>query len=144
MSHLLDDERKPVPVKALYIHDRFRTDHHDNDLALLQLAWPLPFSPTLIHLCLPSKDFCENILMHSGKTGIAGGRGVAQTHELAYVTLDDCRRQLNISHPLSNKMFCMIGHDEATGALSAPSRYQDGVQERPSGPTENQNQTSQH
>ncbi|KAI3366180.1 hypothetical protein L3Q82_010007, partial [Scortum barcoo] len=68
------DEKMTVPVKALYIHSNFHKGHHDNDLVLLELARPLRFSPALIHLCLPTKDFCENILMHSGRTGIAKRR----------------------------------------------------------------------
>lgn len=106
-THLLGNEKKYVPVQALHIHERYRTGYHDNDLALLELENPLTFGPTLIHLCLPTKDFCEKILMHSGKMGIIKRQGASQTQELAYMTLDECRSQLNISHPLSNKMFCV-------------------------------------
>ncbi|KAG7215633.1 hypothetical protein INR49_021988 [Caranx melampygus] len=81
--------------------------HHDNDLVLLELSRPLTFSPTLIHLCLPDKDFCENILMHSGSTGVMERRRGGWDQELVYMTLDECRHQINVSHPLSNKMFCM-------------------------------------
>lgn len=107
-----------VPVRALYIHDRFRTDHHDNDLALLELANPLPFSPGLIHLCLPTKDFGENILMHSGRTGITERRRGGWTQTLVYMTLDECRSQLTTPHPLSNKMFCMRSQNEPLGNQS--------------------------
>ncbi|XP_054479663.1 vitamin K-dependent protein Z-like isoform X2 [Anoplopoma fimbria] len=34
------DEKRLVPVRALYVHNGFRTDRHDNDLALLELARP--------------------------------------------------------------------------------------------------------
>ncbi|XP_070786399.1 protein Z, vitamin K-dependent plasma glycoprotein b [Enoplosus armatus] len=115
------DKKTLVPVRALYVHDRFRTDHHDNNLVLLELAGPLPFSPDLIHLCLPPKDFSENILMHSGRTGITERRGVGQTQKLVYVTLDECRGQLTVSHPLSNKMFCMRRQN-------GPSGYPNGAQ----------------
>lgn len=94
-------------VQALHIHERFQIGHHDNDLAVVELSHPLTFSPALIHLCLPDKDFCENILMHSGSTGVVErGRG-GRHQELVYMTLDECRSQINVSHPLSNKMFCM-------------------------------------
>ncbi|KAL7370186.1 hypothetical protein ABVT39_021703 [Epinephelus coioides] len=131
-----DNKMVVVPVRALYIHERFRAGHHDNDLALLELTRPLPFSSTLIHLCLPTKDFCENILMHSGTRGVAGGRGVGQTQELVYMTLDECRRQLNVSHPLSNKMFCMRRHDGAKPGQGSPNGAagkQNGTRRMPNG-----------
>ncbi|TDG95916.1 hypothetical protein EPR50_G00243890 [Perca flavescens] len=70
----IGDDKK-MPVRALYVHDGFRRDHHDNDLALLELSRPLTFGPALIHLCLPEKDFSENVLMHAGRTGMAAPRG---------------------------------------------------------------------
>ncbi|KAM8904587.1 uncharacterized protein AB9W97_008187 [Spinachia spinachia] len=100
------DSEKKTLIKALHVHDRFRTDHHDNDLALLELARPLSFGSALIQLCLPEKDFSENVLMHSGRTGVAAKRGM-RIQELVYMTLDECRSQIKVSHPLSNKMFCM-------------------------------------
>uniref|UniRef100_A0A3Q3IE48 Uncharacterized protein n=1 Tax=Monopterus albus TaxID=43700 RepID=A0A3Q3IE48_MONAL len=114
-----------VPVQALYVHDRYRADHHDNDLALLELANPLPFSSALTHLCLPTKDFSENILMHSGRTGVVEQQGGRPNQDLVYMMLDECRIQLNVSHPLTNKMFCM--------------RRQNGAQKSPDGQMGSQN-----
>ncbi|KAF0046322.1 hypothetical protein F2P81_002851 [Scophthalmus maximus] len=118
--------RKLVPVQALYVHDRFHLDHHDNDLALLELADALPFGPALIHLCLPTKDFSENILMHSGRAGVAGRWGGRRNQNPVYATLDECRGELNVTRPLSNKMFCMRRNDGA-------ARNQNGVQGRSGG-----------
>ncbi|XP_020513395.1 protein Z, vitamin K-dependent plasma glycoprotein b [Labrus bergylta] len=111
-----------VPISALHVHNRFRTNHHDNDLALLELSRPLTFGPALIHLCLPTKDFCENILMHSGRMGIAKRRGVSRTEELVYMLLDECRSQMNVSHLLSNKMFCMKALNEPPTRHNAAKR----------------------
>ncbi|KAM3585739.1 uncharacterized protein V6R79_025864 [Siganus canaliculatus] len=107
--------RAPIPVQALYVHDRFHPDRNDNDLAILELARPLTFGPDVIQLCLPNKDFCENILMHSGRTGIIKRRGLGQTQNLVYMTLNECRQELEVSHPLSNKMFCMKPQSRAIG-----------------------------
>ncbi|XP_034534836.1 protein Z, vitamin K-dependent plasma glycoprotein b [Notolabrus celidotus] len=112
-----------VAVRALYVHHRYRRGHHDNDLVLLELAVPLPFGHALIHLCLPTRDFCENILMQSGRPGHAGTRGVSQLEELAYMSLDECRSQLSISHVLSNKMFCMKTPREPTGTPRSPNAH---------------------
>ncbi|XP_070849980.1 protein Z, vitamin K-dependent plasma glycoprotein b [Chaetodon trifascialis] len=140
---LTGDGKTLVPVRALYIHERFHAHHLDNDLVLIELSHPLTFSPSLIHLCLPTKDFSENILMHSGRTGITERQGGRRTQKLVYMTLDECRHQLNVSHPLSNKMFCMRRESGAAGAQIGRSGNQNGVQERPGGPaaSENRSQT---
>ena len=146
VSCLPGDKSMPVPVRALYVHHRFSPDRHDNNLALLELARPLHFNPALIHLCLPTKDFSENILMHSGRAGISGRRGVRRTQKLVYMTLDECRSQLNVSHPLSNKMFCMRRQNGALGnqprvkrSPNGPSGNQNGTQGSPNQPLENRN-----
>lgn len=95
------------PVRALFVHERFQSDRHDYDLALLELEKPMNFGPALSHLCLPTKDFSENVLMHSGRAGMADRKGRGQNQELVYLTLEDCRMELDLPHPLSNKMFCM-------------------------------------
>ncbi|XP_054591186.1 protein Z, vitamin K-dependent plasma glycoprotein b isoform X2 [Nothobranchius furzeri] len=129
--------RKPIPVRALYLHDRFRSGHNDYDLTLLELTTPLTFSPTLIQLCLPTKDFSENILMNSGRTGVMDRRR-GQNRDLVYMTLDDCRRTLIVSHPLSNKMFCMMGPQEPS---ENPNRPQKVLSQNETEPSANQNNT---
>lgn len=108
---MLGNEKRYIPVTSVNLHNRFRRGDPDHDLAFLVLAQPLKFSHALIHLCLPTKDFCEKVLMHSGTKGITKRRGASQTQELGYITLDQCRGQLNVSHRLSNKMFCMRRND---------------------------------
>ncbi|XP_035854260.1 protein Z, vitamin K-dependent plasma glycoprotein b isoform X3 [Sander lucioperca] len=115
---------KKVPVQALYVHESFRRDHQDNNLAILELSRPLNFSPALIHLCLPEKDFSENILMHAGKTGVAAQRGGRRTQTLVHVTPDECRGRVNASHRLSNKMFCMARQNGAARSPNGPLRPQ--------------------
>lgn len=117
---MLGNKKRYLPVQTVHLHPRFRRGHPDNDLAFLILVHPLKFSHALIHLCLPPKDFCEKILMHSGTKGFTKRHGGGQTQELAYMTLDQCRNQMNVSHRLSNKMFCMRRTD-ATRRPSYPS-----------------------
>lgn len=105
-----DDGERILTVRAMQLHPRFRAGHHDYDLAFLQLTRPLQFSPTIIHLCLPAKDFCEKVLMNSRRTGVTARPRDGRLQEASYVTLDECRAQLKPSHPLSNKMFCMKGN----------------------------------
>lgn len=110
---MLGNEKRHIPVTSVNLHNRFRRGDPDYDLAFLVLAQPLKFSHALINICLPTKDFCEKVLMHSGTKGITKRRGASQTQELGYMTLDQCRGQLNVSHRLSNKMFCMRRNNAA-------------------------------
>ncbi|KAK1876328.1 Venom prothrombin activator porpharin-D [Dissostichus eleginoides] len=119
------DRKTLVAVRSLYIHERFCEHCRDDDLVLLELSRPLTFGPALSHLCLPpARDFSENILMHSGRTGVAGEK------TLVYKTLDECRRNMNVSNLLSNKMFCMGGLNEGQeGGQRRPKRAQGSLNE---------------
>ncbi|RVE75130.1 hypothetical protein OJAV_G00013850 [Oryzias javanicus] len=125
---------RKIPIEDFDLQDSFHARHHDNNLALLKLSRPLLFGPTLIHLCLPTKDFSENILMHPGRTGNFQTRQGNQEEQLAYMTLDECRKRLNATHPLTNKMFCMVEPSTARGQReeirdSRPPRVENSTQD---------------
>lgn len=102
-----------IPLSTqLYVHNRHERGSLEDDLALVRLNEPLPFDTSVSHLCLPTKDFSENVLMSPGREGVARGpdkfRG--QSHGppvLSYLHAEGCRNQVNVSQPLTNKMFCM-------------------------------------
>ncbi|KAK7162342.1 hypothetical protein R3I94_004868 [Phoxinus phoxinus] len=82
-------------------HKRYSSGPED-DLAFLELKDPLPEHMSVVPLCLPEKDFSENILMRAGRGGVVMG---GARH--AYLSLDDCREALNLTFLMTNKMFCM-------------------------------------
>ncbi len=57
---------------------------------------------SIIPLCLPEKDYSENILTRAGREGVIRGGAT-----YSYLSLDDCRVSLNISFLMTNKMLCM-------------------------------------
>ncbi|XP_051982429.1 protein Z, vitamin K-dependent plasma glycoprotein b [Xyrauchen texanus] len=73
----------------------------EDDLAFLELQQPIPQEVGAVPLCLPEKDYSENILMRSGREGVVMGRA---SH--SYLSLDDCH-SLNLTFLMTNKMFCM-------------------------------------
>ncbi|XP_061744988.1 protein Z, vitamin K-dependent plasma glycoprotein b [Nerophis ophidion] len=101
-----------MSVKAFYIHKRYLENQPDYNLAFLELTHPLSLGTSQLHLCLPTKDFSENILMNSGRVGVAAIMNQDLDQNLVYMSLDECRRQLNVSLPLNNKMFCMRSRSE--------------------------------
>ncbi|XP_034156115.1 coagulation factor X-like [Pangasianodon hypophthalmus] len=88
-------------------HGRYLTGNPDDDLAFLELKEPIALGPGTIQLCLPEKDFSENVLMKSGKEGMV----VGGANKLSYLSLDVCHSKLNLSFSLTNKMFCMEGRE---------------------------------
>ncbi|KAK7877795.1 hypothetical protein WMY93_031555 [Mugilogobius chulae] len=98
----LSGQRRALQVRSLDFHERFSLAH-DYDLALLHLSRPLRTSPALFHLCVPAhRDHAENVLMHDGKALLVGGAGSGARS----VSLQECRGK-NVSHVLTNKMFCL-------------------------------------
>ncbi|XP_049611231.1 protein Z, vitamin K-dependent plasma glycoprotein b isoform X1 [Syngnathus scovelli] len=118
---------KTMSVKAIHLHKRFVRNRHDNDLAFLELSGPLPLGSFLRHLCLPTKDFSENILMYSGRTALAASMNQHLDQKLIYLSLDECRGRLNVSLDLSNKMFCVMGRTGKTVMQSTKTVSSDGL-----------------
>ncbi|XP_030210175.1 protein Z, vitamin K-dependent plasma glycoprotein b [Gadus morhua] len=115
----VDQGGRAVSVLSAFLHRGFQAGLHDNDLVVLHLATPLLFGPSLFPLCLPTKDFSENVLMHAGSPGLTW----LGSEIVTYVTLDACRRLLNTSQPISNKMFCMAGPPARPGPQDVERRW---------------------
>ncbi|KAL1022073.1 hypothetical protein UPYG_G00021870 [Umbra pygmaea] len=101
--------KDPAPAQ-LYIHNRHKKGSLEDDLALVSLHQHIVFGPSVTHLCLPKKDFSENVLMLPEREGMTRGpdkrRGDSHGPPmLTYMRVDDCRPQVNVT--LTNKMFCM-------------------------------------
>lgn len=95
------DSSSALVVSSWTPHKRHSSGPED-DLAFLELKVPLPEHMSIVPLCLPEKDFSENILMRAGRGGVVMG---GARH--AYLSLDDCRDALNLTFLMTNKMFCM-------------------------------------
>ncbi|XP_062865384.1 protein Z, vitamin K-dependent plasma glycoprotein b isoform X2 [Trichomycterus rosablanca] len=107
------NERRNTSEAKWTLHNRYVTGHPNDDLAFLELKEPIALGENITQLCLPEKDFSENILMKTGKEGVV----VGQSGNPSYLPLDDCRSKLNLSFELTNKMFCM-DKPEAEGVVA--------------------------
>uniref|UniRef100_A0AAY4EV35 coagulation factor Xa n=1 Tax=Denticeps clupeoides TaxID=299321 RepID=A0AAY4EV35_9TELE len=102
-----------LPLAAIpTIHSRYTPGHHGNDMAFLHLNSSLPLGVSAVPLCLPEKDFSENILMQDGREGVVRVGPVRHS----YLSLEDCRSRFHFNFTLTNKMFCM----EDTGGCAIP------------------------
>ncbi|XP_063067968.1 uncharacterized protein LOC134459536 [Engraulis encrasicolus] len=96
-----------VPLHAVpTIHKRYEPGEQEYDLCFLHLKSSLPLGESAMPLCLPEKDFSENVLMQEGLEGVVSPEHARHF----YLPLADCRDHLNVSFPLTNKMFCMKEH----------------------------------
>ncbi|XP_067298451.1 protein Z, vitamin K-dependent plasma glycoprotein b [Pseudorasbora parva] len=98
------DSSVTLGVSSWTPHKRYASGPED-DLAFLELKEPFPEHMSIIPLCLPEKDYSENILMGAGREGVVMG---GASH--SYLSLDDCRDSLNLTFLMTNKMFCMERH----------------------------------
>lgn len=98
-----------LPVSLVTFHKRYRQGEPGDDLAILQVQRSLRLGAGAFHACVPEKDFSENVLMESGQEGLVDGRRRGSPYRLTYAPLEQCRDSLNLSFPLTNKMFCMAG-----------------------------------
>ncbi|XP_015219721.2 protein Z, vitamin K-dependent plasma glycoprotein b [Lepisosteus oculatus] len=112
-----EGQGRMLNVSRFVAHARYSAEHPANDLALLRLETPLEFSRRVFPICLPEKDFAENVLMlgtggviGGPKVGGAGGRNASLLNRLSYLPLESCRERHNFT--VTNKMFCMEGPGE--------------------------------
>ncbi|XP_036396303.1 protein Z, vitamin K-dependent plasma glycoprotein b isoform X2 [Megalops cyprinoides] len=113
--HIIEGPGQILSVSHTSIHKRYQADQPEHDLAFLQLQKSIRFSPTAFQICLPEKDFSENVLMRVGREGLLAGWEPAETKSspdiLSYMPLEECQTSYNLSIHLTNKMFCMLGRD---------------------------------
>ncbi|KPP75208.1 hypothetical protein Z043_105562, partial [Scleropages formosus] len=97
-------------VSKIYVHEGYKPHKWADDLAFLQLRERIQFGRSAFQVCVPEKDFGENVLMKEGQSGLMGNmkRSTAGNgaHTSNYMPLELCRSRLNHTIPLTNKMFC--------------------------------------
>ncbi|KAJ8410513.1 hypothetical protein AAFF_G00194170 [Aldrovandia affinis] len=111
--------RKASPVSRVVVHKRHKAGQPNDDLAFLHLQKNIGFSTSVFQTCIPEKDFSENVLMQPGREGLLAGREPGGTAGspllLSYLPLERCQTGLNLSLPLTNKMFCMTVQGSSDG-----------------------------
>uniref|UniRef100_A0A673FWL5 Vitamin K-dependent protein Z-like n=1 Tax=Sinocyclocheilus rhinocerous TaxID=307959 RepID=A0A673FWL5_9TELE len=95
-------------------HKRYVSGAED-DLAFLELMEPFPQNTSIVPLCLPERDYSENILMRAGRKGVVMGRA-----GYSYLSLDDCHSSLNLTFLMTNKMFCMQNRESDVSVRTKP------------------------
>ncbi|KAG7276525.1 hypothetical protein CRUP_014266 [Coryphaenoides rupestris] len=105
-------------VKLVHEHPRYVEGLAENDLAVVELSQRIIFKNTVAPVCLPERDFADNVLMATGagaypavvtgwkppKEGL-DVQGLLTINHLAYETLAACQERLP-DLVVTNKMGC--------------------------------------
>ncbi|NXD43451.1 OVCH2 protein, partial [Copsychus sechellarum] len=121
------------PVKQHFIHPSFNESTLDCDIALLQLAEPLEFSPSVLPACLPA----EQEVLQPSRTCVVTGWGAPeagmqekgkklQQLEVPILAPDICQSYyINLPSKVTQGMICAgfpleEGKDSCTGDSGGP------------------------
>ncbi|KAL7852722.1 hypothetical protein SRHO_G00185070 [Serrasalmus rhombeus] len=113
-----DEKRNASQATKWTLHKRYTLGQPDDDLAFLELKEPITLGPDTVSLCLPEKDYSENILMKTGREGVV----VYGASHPSYLSLEDCQDKLNLTFSLTNKMFCMEEQEPKSGGMRSRSQ----------------------
>ncbi|XP_034073653.1 vitamin K-dependent protein C [Gymnodraco acuticeps] len=97
-------EGTEVNLKVLeyFKHPNYNTRTYDNDIALLRLETPAPFSEFILPACLPSSDLAERVLHLNGTATVVSGWG---KEEMNSSTFSSALNIINI--PLVERDLCV-------------------------------------
>uniref|UniRef100_A0A803VA53 Peptidase S1 domain-containing protein n=1 Tax=Ficedula albicollis TaxID=59894 RepID=A0A803VA53_FICAL len=115
------------PVKQHFIHPSFNKTTLDCDVALLQLAEPLEFSPSVLPVCLPA----EQEVLQPSRTCVVTGWGAPEGKKLQQLEVpilapDICQSYyINLPSKVTQGMICAgfpleEGKDSCTGDSGGP------------------------
>lgn len=64
-----------LDIAKVVMHPNYSRSTSDNDIALLRLAWPVPFSRSVLPICLPDRGLAERELTKVGQETVVTGWG---------------------------------------------------------------------
>lgn len=100
-------------VEETFKHPNYDSRTVDNDIALLRLATPAPFSEYILPVCLPGRKMAERVLHLNGTLTVVTGWGKDDLDQFSsalnvikvpLVDRDICTRQM--SHNISDNVLC--------------------------------------
>ncbi|XP_006638026.2 vitamin K-dependent protein C [Lepisosteus oculatus] len=71
----LEDTEVTVPVSEVISHPHYDSNIADNDIALMRLSRPVPYSRYILPACLPPKGLAERVLLLNGTRMVVSGWG---------------------------------------------------------------------
>ncbi|XP_075708653.1 vitamin K-dependent protein Z [Rhinoderma darwinii] len=124
------ENMQKIKVASYRIHIKYSRDNGDNNVALLKLEEGIKFHKHILPICIPQKDFAENVLIPrvpgtvSGWTLDSGEHGMGTMPIQFTVTETDkatCEAAFNVTQ--TNRMFCGSSNKNIDSALADGSHF---------------------
>lgn len=104
-----------LKVVSTFKHPNYDSRTVDNDIALLRMETPAPFSDYIVPICLPGRELAERVLHLNGTTTVVTGWGkdnLNSTHyssalnviKIPLVNNSICSQHM--AHVISNNVLC--------------------------------------
>ncbi|TRY85503.1 hypothetical protein DNTS_016007 [Danionella cerebrum] len=110
-----------LQVKQVHIHPLYNEGRPDNDVAVVELRDKMILKKTVVPICLPERDFADNVLTAGNYMGVISGwkqlpnapgfEGSLMFNHLSYDTLPICSGRH--STQVTNKMACTMPRAKA-------------------------------
>ncbi|XP_069493270.1 vitamin K-dependent protein Z [Ambystoma mexicanum] len=120
-----EHRRQVISVYQAHTHRRYSKEKDEHNIALLHLSKPIKYSNSCLPICIPEKDFAEQVLMPEQAGTVSGwriqdegGLGESPLQLQAYFLQKEmCEAMLNISQ--TNRRFCGRTQDLVNGTLAS-------------------------
>ncbi|XP_042315258.1 vitamin K-dependent protein Z isoform X1 [Sceloporus undulatus] len=118
--------RQVIHVKQTNIHIRYDNETGENNLALLELRRHIDCDSYHLPICVPERDFAENVLISKLAATLSGWK-VAENQSadplselsVSYLNENECKQNLNRS--LITREFCGYSHEGPSELLAGGS-----------------------
>ncbi|GAB6022961.1 Transmembrane protease serine 9 [Chamberlinius hualienensis] len=123
---LIGPQTPTVPVRQVVINPKFNRSTGDNDLALVEFAYPIQYNPNVSPICLPFPNseltWQPVVVMGWGLTQFSFASYTLQEATLSVVPNNICQDQYGQSNPITDQMICAWGHgkDACRGDSGGP------------------------
>ncbi|KAE8625746.1 hypothetical protein XENTR_v10006379 [Xenopus tropicalis] len=119
-------QRQMIRVKTKQVHMRYSEETGDNNIALLKLKEKIVFHNNSLPICIPQKDFAENVLVPFNTGLVSGWKSSSEEEADALIPIqfytkytnrtEVCEQSLNVTQ--TNRMFCGVSHEAIDSELS--------------------------
>lgn len=101
---MISDADLRIGIKSIHVHMRYDEESRENDVSLLELEKPLQCPSSGLPVCIPERDFAENVLIPRTEGLLSGwllnGTDLATAPMMLSVTQADgeeCEQTLNVT-----------------------------------------------
>ncbi|OCT95367.1 vitamin K-dependent protein Z [Xenopus laevis] len=119
------EQRQIIMVKMKHPHTGHSEETGDNNLALLKLTEKIVFHNNSLPICIPQKDFAENVLVPLNTGIVSGWKGSTEEDNVTTPVQFDttytnrtevCEQALNVTQ--TNRMLCGVSRKTIDSALT--------------------------